>query len=61
MDTTLNAYDVLDAVTSMEASEGIFEVIATIAHERAENMRLKREGEWLRARIAQEDERLSHA
>ncbi len=61
MQITQDAYDVLDAVMKIDASETMLDAIAAIAHERAENMRLKREGEWLKGRINQEEKRISNA
>lgn len=61
MDVKLDQYDVLEAVSKVDASETLLEAMASIAHERAENMRLKREGEWLQQRIAEENARLAHA
>ena len=61
MQITQDAYDVLDAVMKIDASETMLNAIAAIAHERAENMRLKREGEWLKGRINQEEKRISNA
>lgn len=60
MDVKLDAYDVLEAVSKVDASETLLEAMAAIAHERAENLRLKREGEWLQRRISEEDARLTH-
>lgn len=45
----------------VDANETMLDAIAAIAHERAENMRLKREGEWLKGRIEQEEKRISNA
>ena len=61
MQITQDAYDVLDAVMKIDASETMLDAIAAIAQERAENMRLKREGEWLKGRINQEEKRISNA
>lgn len=61
MQITQDAYDVLDAVMKVDANETMLDAIAAIAHERAENMRLKREGEWLKGRIEQEEKRISNA
>ena len=61
MQITQDAYDVLDAVMKIDASETMLDAIAAIAHERAENMRLKREGEWLKGRINQEEKRIPNA
>lgn len=60
MDVNLDACDVLDAVSKVDADETMLEAIAALAHERAENLRLKREEDWLRHRIAEEDARLAH-
>lgn len=60
MEVTRDACDVLEAIVAVDADETLLDAIAAIAHERAENIRLRREGEWLKGRIEQEERRLAN-
>lgn len=53
--------DLIATITKVDAEPEILDALAVAASERAKTIRLKREQEYLRRRIAEEDARLSRA
>lgn len=53
--------ELIAAITKADAEPEILDALAAAASERAKTIRLRREQEFLKRRIAEEDARLAHA
>lgn len=53
--------DLIPAIARGDAEPDVLDALAAAASERAKTIRLRREQEFLKSRIAEEDERLAHA
>jgi hypothetical protein len=56
-----NPLDLIVSLSTLDAEPEVLDALSAAAAQRAENIRLEREREFLRRRIAEEDARLAHA
>ena len=57
----LDLLGLIPAIAREDAEPDVLDALAAVASERAKTIRLRREQEFLKHRIAEEDERLAHA